>query len=171
MSSDNAIVYLGLGSNLGDRSQALQDALDRIAMLPDTRLLRCSSIYETEPWGDEQQESFLNCVLEISTGRAPLQLLDDLKQIERAIGRMPERKYGPRIIDIDILLYEKEIVQLEHLRIPHPLMTDRRFVMVPLSELTSTTLHPQIGNTISELADICTDHGTVCITNVRLHLS
>ncbi len=172
MNDDNTyIVHLGLGSNIGDRSRALQYALDRIALLPDTKVLRCSGIYETDPWGDDQQERFLNCVLEVRTRLQPGPLLGDLKAVEIELGRVPGRKNGPRIIDIDILLYERRIVKLDQLRIPHPCLTSRRFVLVPLRELIESTRHPETGSTIGELTDVCPDTGTVRLTNVHLNLS
>ena len=172
MNDDNTYtVYLGLGSNMGNRSQALQRAADSIALLPATRLLRCSGIYETEPWGDEAQEPFLNCVVEIRTQRQPEQLLEDVKAIEIELGRMPSRKYGPRSIDIDILLYEGRTIALDHLHIPHPLMTARRFVLVPLNDLTDSACHPEDQRTISELINVCADPGMVSLTNIHLHLS
>jgi 2-amino-4-hydroxy-6-hydroxymethyldihydropteridine diphosphokinase len=167
----SATVYLGLGSNVGDRVRALQGAVDSIALLPDTALLRSSRIYETDPWGEADQNRFLNCVIEIETRRSPEQLLDDVKAIEQALGRRPSRVNGPRAIDIDILLYEGHVVALQHLSIPHPLMTERRFVLTPLKELSESICHPLTGCTIGELADICMDTGAVFDTDIHLHLS
>jgi 2-amino-4-hydroxy-6-hydroxymethyldihydropteridine diphosphokinase len=163
-------VYLGLGSNLGDRATMLQSAVDLIAAVEHTTPLRCSAVYETSPWGEYQQPGFLNCVLEAVTTLEAATLFEQLKDIERKLGRVPGPKNGPRIIDIDILLYGKRIVDLDQLRIPHPMMEHRNFVLIPLRELAPGLKHPVSGDTISDLALRCRDSGTVTQTEIRPHL-
>jgi 2-amino-4-hydroxy-6-hydroxymethyldihydropteridine diphosphokinase len=163
-------IYLGLGSNLGDRAAMLQRAVDHIANMVVTMPLRCSPVYETSPWGEPGQPGFLNCVLEAVTTLEAAVLFEHLKNIEQALGRLPGPKNGPRIIDIDILLYGERIVESDHLRIPHPMMEQRNFVLIPLRDLAPSLKHPVCGDTISDLALRCLDSGTVTPTDIRPHL-
>ena len=142
-------IYLGLGSNLGDRPANLAAA--EAALGPAVQLLRTSSTYETEPWGYSDQPAFLNQVVQAETGLAPLDLLTYLKQIETSLGRQPSFHYGPRLIDLDILLYGDQVIDLPSLSIPHPHLAERAFVLVPLAELAPTLRHPLSGKTITEL--------------------
>jgi len=142
-------IYLGLGSNLGDRPANLAAA--EAALGPAVQLLRTSSTYETEPWGYSDQPAFLNQVVQAETGLAPLDLLAYLKQIETSLGRQPSFHYGPRLIDLDILLYGDQVIDLPGLSIPHPHLAERAFVLVPLAELAPTLRHPLSGKTITEL--------------------
>jgi len=144
------IVYLGLGSNLGERQANLNAA---IAALPAAvKALRASSVYETEPWGYRDQPPFLNQVVEGDTGLAPLDLLAHLKRIEAALGRQPSFRYGPRLIDLDILLYGDQVIELPGLTIPHPRLEERAFVLAPLAEIAPELRHPVTGMTMRELA-------------------
>jgi len=128
--------YLGLGSNLGDRQANLWQALGRMACHPLIRINRVSSLYQTTPWGGPPgQELFLNAVIGISTRLEPLQLLTFTQEVERDLGRRRQERWGPRPIDIDILLYQGTKIQTEELVIPHPRMWERDFVMVPLTEI------------------------------------
>jgi 2-amino-4-hydroxy-6-hydroxymethyldihydropteridine diphosphokinase len=161
-------VYLGLGSNLGDRQAFLQEALGHIGRLPGTRLLRSSSIYETDPWGETDQGRFYNAVVEIETSLQPEALLTAVKDIEAGMGRESTRRNGPRIIDIDILLYGSEIMTFERLDIPHPGLADRQFVLTPLRELAGGMQHPVSLQTIDEMARHCPDTGNVRKTDVHL---
>jgi 2-amino-4-hydroxy-6-hydroxymethyldihydropteridine diphosphokinase len=144
------IVYLGFGTNLGHRTDNLQNAA--AALPPAVRVLRASSIYETEPWGYHGQPAFLNQVIEAETNLQPLDLLAHLKQIEADLGRQPSFRYGPRLIDLDILFYGDQVIDLSGLTIPHPHIAERAFVLAPLAELAPTLRHPLTGKTILELA-------------------
>src|ERR1700674_2460450 len=128
--SDSTLIYLSLGSNLGDRAANLEGA---IAALPDAgvRVLRRSSIYETEPVDFLEQPWFLNCVVEAETSLAPRELLEKLQSIERKLGSRKEIPRGPRIVDLDILLYDTAAIHADGLEIPHPRLAERRFVLVP----------------------------------------
>jgi 2-amino-4-hydroxy-6-hydroxymethyldihydropteridine diphosphokinase len=144
-------VYIGIGSNLGNKRENYLEALDRIAKLPKTRILKESSVYESEPHGDSK-EWFINGVIQIETDFKPEALLNKFKNIERAMGRKKVRKkWGARIIDLDILLYDSLIMSKKTLKIPHAEMQNRKFVLVPLSELAPQIVHPVLGATISEL--------------------
>ncbi len=127
--------WLGLGTNMGDRYAAMQTALLHISSLPDTSIIKQSDIIETEPWGVTDQPAFLNMVVEIETSLVPLDLLHNLLQIEEKMGRVRTIKWGPRIIDIDILIYENLIINTPELTLPHPYMRDRPFVMIPLRQI------------------------------------
>jgi len=128
-------VFLGLGSNLGDREALLRRALARVASLPGTEVLRVSAIRETEPWGVTDQPAFLNAAAEIRTELEPQSLLTALKQIEREVGRTPTFRWGPREIDVDLLLYGARRVEIERLTLPHPHILEREFVREPLAEI------------------------------------
>jgi 2-amino-4-hydroxy-6-hydroxymethyldihydropteridine diphosphokinase len=128
------VAYLGLGSNLGDRAANLRDAIQRLASA-ECRVTRESSVYETEPRDVPDQPWFLNQVIEIETALFPMQLLARVQRIEREMGRKPVIAKGPRLIDIDILLFSSATVSTPDLEIPHPRMWQRRFVLEPLAEL------------------------------------
>jgi 2-amino-4-hydroxy-6-hydroxymethyldihydropteridine diphosphokinase len=144
-------VYLSLGSNLGDRELMLQSALDRLNAA-DLRILRVSSVYETEPVGFKEQRFFLNLVAECETDLFPLMLLGRIQKVELLLGRKRTgAPNGPRCIDIDILLYGRVTVHSSRLDIPHPRMHERRFVLGPLVELAPDLRHPTLGRTMREL--------------------
>jgi 2-amino-4-hydroxy-6-hydroxymethyldihydropteridine diphosphokinase len=157
---DGKLIYLSLGSNLGDRAANLDRA---IAALPEAgvRMLRRSSLYETEPVDFLAQPWFLNCVVEAETSLMPRQLLHALQGIERAFGSSKLVARGPRIIDLDILFYGASVICTEEMEIPHPRMDQRRFVLVPLAELAPGLRHPVIGATIAELIAGAQDNSTV----------
>ncbi len=147
MDETEIAVYLSLGSNIEPRLDYLHDAISR---LRDTlRDLRVSSIYETEPWGFTDQGRFLNLVLEGKTSLTPLDLLKQVKQIENDIGRKTTFRYGPREIDIDILLYGDQILQTQLLVIPHPRLFERAFVLIPLYELSPELIIPGSGQSVA----------------------
>jgi 2-amino-4-hydroxy-6-hydroxymethyldihydropteridine diphosphokinase len=144
-------VYLALGTNLGDRLENLRRAL---AELPaGVRVLRASPVYETLPWGITDQPLFLNMVVEAQTTLAPLALLHELKTLERRLGRREGVRYGPRLIDLDILIYGNRVVESPELVIPHPRMAERAFVLVPLCDLAAEGRHPVLEVTFGALRD------------------
>ena len=137
-------VFIGIGSNLGERRANIREARKRVSEPPKTRLVKESSLYESEPLGDSK-DWYVNGVIEIETKFKPDMLLDKFKNIERAMGRKKVKKrWGARIIDLDILLYDAQVVKKKKLRIPHPEMANRKFVLVPLSEIA-----PQVRNVTS----------------------
>ena len=150
------ISYILTGGNLGDRHTNLSRAADLLDNRAG-RILRRSSLYETAAWGIESQPDFLNQVLEIETALAPETLLALLLEIEREMGRIRGEKFGPRMIDLDILLYGELIMNTPDLEIPHPRMAERRFVLMPLSELIGDRLHPVTGRSIRDMLLDCTD--------------
>jgi 2-amino-4-hydroxy-6-hydroxymethyldihydropteridine diphosphokinase len=141
-------VYVGLGSNLGDREASIRAALGALAELPDTALIRASSLYDTEPMGEIDQPDFLNAVAELDTGLAPRQLMWNLLLIEKRLGRVRTSRWGPRIIDLDLLLAEDQVIDEPDLQLPHPELTRRSFVLVPLVELDPMLRHPLTGETL-----------------------
>ena len=128
------IYYIGLGSNLGEREKILRRAIERVKKIPAVKLLRVSSFYETEPWGVTNQPKFLNAAIKISTELEPLNLLDELQRIELELGRIRRERWGARTIDLDILLADREI-SCERLTVPHKLLSERDFALVPLKEI------------------------------------
>jgi 2-amino-4-hydroxy-6-hydroxymethyldihydropteridine diphosphokinase len=144
------LVYIALGSNLGDRAENLRLAREQIDG-PDVRLLRASSIYETSPRDVEDQPWFLNQVIECETDLFPRQLLARLQKIERGMGRKRTIAKGPREIDLDILLFGNAVVKAPELEVPHPRMADRRFVLEPLAELVPDKKHPGTRRTLREM--------------------
>jgi 2-amino-4-hydroxy-6-hydroxymethyldihydropteridine diphosphokinase len=150
--------FIGIGTNLGDRAANYRQAIQRIAALPDTRIVRQSSIYETEPLGD-LKGSFLNGVIEVETDLAADAVMRRLLTIERVMGRRraPARKGAgpakpkPRTIDLDLLFFNKEVVDTPTLTVPHPRLHERRFVLAPMVELAPALIHPKFNKTMSEL--------------------
>ncbi|MDN3513355.1 MAG: 2-amino-4-hydroxy-6-hydroxymethyldihydropteridine diphosphokinase [Candidatus Brocadia sp.] len=144
-------VYIGLGSNMGDRSKYLLSAYDHITAIKGIQPLRLSRFYETAPVGGPPQPMFLNAVLGVKTNLSPHQLIGRFQHIETLMGRVRTVKWGPRTIDIDILLYGDEIVDDDQLKIPHPLMHTRLFVLEPLVEIAPNRVHPVLKKTILQL--------------------
>ena len=143
--------FIGLGSNLGDREANLRQALEYLAQSPETTVVRASSLYDTEPVGVEDQPHFLNAVAQIDTQLTPRQLLWNLMLVERRLGRVRAQRWGPRTIDLDLLLYEDEVLQEEDLELPHPELAKRSFVLVPLVELEPLLPHPVTRETMLSL--------------------
>ena len=154
-------VFLGLGSNLGARQDFLNSAAVEIARLPGGRLMWCSSVYETEPYGNTAQGKFLNAAAEIETPLDPPALMGEVKRIEKALGRTVSGRWGPREIDIDILLYDGLVHSGDGLEVPHPGLERRKFVLVPLREIAPDLIHPVNGMTVSEMAAACRDDSRV----------
>ncbi|MFH0887501.1 MAG: 2-amino-4-hydroxy-6-hydroxymethyldihydropteridine diphosphokinase [bacterium] len=149
------VAYLGLGSNVGDREEYIQQALYLLEKAPGTQVTKVSSIYETEPEGDSEQPMFLNAACRIKTTLSPRGLMEELTSIEDTLGRDRAVEWGPRTIDVDILLYEDLIIAEEDLQVPHPLMHERAFVLSPLSEIAPEVAHPALELTIEQLYEDC----------------
>ena len=144
--------YIALGSNLGDRELNLLTAIDEISRLPDSRISVVSPFYETSPVGVNDQPFFLNAVLRLATGLAPHDLFTHLQQIENAVfARTRTVRWGPRTIDLDLLLYGNAVINEDSLIVPHPAMTERRFVLQPLSDIAPDLAHPVSGRCVAEL--------------------
>ena len=144
-------VYLGLGSNVGNRKNNLSNAIAIIDAYQGISVLNKSGFYKTKPVGGPPQPDYVNCVLESETEHEPQKLLDELKKIELELGRKTGVRWGPRVIDIDILLYEDFIINDKYLKIPHERMHERVFVLEPLCEISPYTMHPVLNKTIYEL--------------------
>jgi len=157
-------VYIGIGSNLGDRRANALEAVQRVGALPGTRVLRASSFYESEPLGDAKTW-FVNSVIEIETEFRAEQLLKKLQAIEEAMGRkrIKGKRWGSRVIDLDILLSDQEIIAKRTLKVPHPEMHKRRFVLMPLAELAPHVIHPQLGQSVSALLAAVKDDKRVAL--------
>ena len=144
-----AEVFIGIGSNLGDRLANLNNAVGLLAQ--ECEIKQISSIFETEPEGYEPQPDFLNCVVRGETGLRPLELLDELKSIEKMMGRTASFSNAPRPIDLDILFYRDEIIKAKELEIPHPRLQDRAFVLVPMVQMAPQFTHPALHKTMQQL--------------------
>lgn len=143
--------FLGLGSNLGNRKQMLDKAVHQLTLHPAIEVITVSSYIESKPVGYTNQNCFINAVAAIKTSLTPQNLLTVVKQIEEAMGRTPSVRWGPRIIDIDILLYDKLMLAEKDLTIPHPRLLERGFVLGPLAEIAPTQIIPPTNKTASEL--------------------
>lgn len=148
--------FISTGSNLGNRFENLNLAKQFIQQSCGN-IVSASSVYETAAWGMRQQPDFYNQVLKIETYLSPHQLLNKLLSIEDRMGRVRKEKYGPRIIDLDILLFNEEVVNDEHLKIPHPHLTQRKFILIPLNEIATDFFHPVEKKSIHQLLLDCTD--------------
>lgn len=155
-----AIAYLLTGANLGDRKKQLEIAASLIQDCAGP-ITATSAFYETAPWGKTDQPAFLNQALGIRTLLSPQELLKRMLQIEQQMGRIRSEKYGPRVIDIDILLYEQLALQEKDLTIPHPALPDRRFALLPLAEIAAACWHPTMRCSIGTLLERCADTGAV----------
>ncbi len=143
------IIYIALGTNLGDRLANLRSAIESLA--PDVHIIRESTIYETPPWGYTDQPAFLNMVIEAATSLKPRALLTYLKKREDELGRIESFRYGPRQIDLDILFYDDIVLSEDDLDIPHPRFHERAFVLVPLADLAPELEHPILGQRVHSL--------------------
>jgi 2-amino-4-hydroxy-6-hydroxymethyldihydropteridine diphosphokinase len=167
MPGNNA--YLSLGSNMRDSLSFLRRA---VLMLEETAgsVREISSVYQTEPWGEREQEKFLNIALRIETDMEPRELLNAVSSIEEHLGRVRDRKWGPRLIDIDILFYNDLILRTADLIIPHPLLQERNFVLVPLHEICPTLVHPVLSKDIAQLLSLSSDQSEVILTSKKIGL-
>jgi 2-amino-4-hydroxy-6-hydroxymethyldihydropteridine diphosphokinase len=152
-----SIIYLALGSNLGDRSDNLQAAI--AALPPAVRVLELSPVYETPPWGLTDQPAFLNMALKGETTLAPVELINYLKLLETKLGRQPAVRWGPRRIDMDILFYADLVLETPELILPHPRLHERAFVLVPLADLAPDLVHPVFGKPVRDLLSVLDSTG------------
>lgn len=144
-------VFLSIGSNIGDRLKNCKDAIENLADSKEITIIKKSSFYETEPWGDIEQNWFINCVVEIKTELDARNLLALLLTIEKRLGRNRVKKGGPRAIDMDILFFNGEIIKTDNLVVPHPFLHKRRFVLMPLNEVAPEFIHPVLKKTAADL--------------------
>lgn len=144
-------VYLSLGSNMGNKKENLENAILNISQISDTFVTKKSAIIETKPFGYKEQDDFLNTCIELKTLLFPNELLKELLEIENKMGRERKIKWGPRIIDLDIIFYNKEVIEEENLVVPHPYMEYREFVLKPLEEINPHFVHPLLNKRVSSL--------------------
>lgn len=161
-------VFIGLGSNIGDRALSLRRAAEGLADVPETEVVQHSSVYETDPYGRRDQPRFLNAVSQIETALLPPALLEALKHLETSLGRTKSERWGPREIDLDILLYDGLVYADNAVQVPHADLGQRKFVLFPLLEIAPDLIHPQNGMTVSELVAACPDKSRVVKTSYRL---
>jgi len=152
-----SIVYISLGSNLGNRVGNIKKAIESLRVRKDIKIKKESSIYETEPVGGPSQGFFLNQVIEIETSFSPRDLVKFLKETEKKLGRKKEVRWEPRLIDLDILLFDNLILKEADLEIPHPRLSERKFVLKPLAEITPQLLHPVFKKKIKDLMETLED--------------
>ncbi|HYO07509.1 MAG TPA: 2-amino-4-hydroxy-6-hydroxymethyldihydropteridine diphosphokinase [Tepidisphaeraceae bacterium] len=144
--------YLALGSNLGDRHENIASAIARLREAPDIKVMKVSSLLENAAVGGPAgSPAFVNAAAEVETSLSPQALLERLLEIEREMGRVRRERWGPRVIDLDILLYGDHVIDQPHLRVPHPLMHERRFVLAPLAEIAPDAVHPIFKRTMTDL--------------------
>jgi 2-amino-4-hydroxy-6-hydroxymethyldihydropteridine diphosphokinase len=153
------VAYIGIGSNLGDKSRNCRQALEHIGRMPGARLKQWSRWFLTRPVGVEGQEWYLNGVASLEAGISGHELLARLLAIESILGRVRTEKWGPRIIDLDLLLFGEEIIQSKDLQVPHPRMHVRRFVLVPMVELAPWVVHPVLRQTMKALLESMAEDG------------
>ena len=155
------VVFLGVGTNLGDREKNLKEALAGIGKYIG-RIICSSSVYETEPWGFHAEQQFLNIAAKVETELIPSEILKAILILETRLGRVrSENQYSSRTIDIDILFYGDEIINSEELKVPHPLLDKRKFVLVPLCEIEPELVHPGLKTSVKSLLEQCEDKSKV----------
>jgi 2-amino-4-hydroxy-6-hydroxymethyldihydropteridine diphosphokinase len=146
-------VYIGLGTNSGEREKNIERSLQRLKGSPEIDLFSVSPLYDTEPYGEKEQPRFLNGVVKIETTLSPKELLGELKKIEREMGRKKRTRWAPRVIDLDILFYDGIVYKDEEVEIPHPDLHNRWFVLKPMNDLAPTLVHPIIKKTVRQLLE------------------
>ncbi len=156
---DTVTAYLLLGSNVGDRLRYLHEGLTHLGR--HMQVVRCSAVYETEPWGNRDQPPFYNMAVSVQTHLSPNALLHCVKSIEQQVGRSQHASYQPRELDIDILLYGQQHICQPQLQIPHPLLQHRRFALAPLNEIASQFMHPLLRQSVGQLLTHCIDSRSV----------
>jgi 2-amino-4-hydroxy-6-hydroxymethyldihydropteridine diphosphokinase len=156
--------FIGVGSNLGDRKANIAEAIQRTSELPDTRIVRKSSLYESEPHGNAKTW-FVNAVVEVETEYTAAELLKKLKAIEESMGRkrVKGKRWGSRIIDLDVLFFDSEVVHTKNLKVPHPEIAKRKFVLLPLAEVAPQLQHPELGQTVSQILATTKDQKRVAL--------
>ena len=162
------ICFIGIGSNLDDPAERCLEAIRRLSSVSGIKVLRRSSLYRTEPVGFAEQDWFVNVVVEIRTALTPHELLKILKEVEDDMGRIKGPRWGPRVIDLDILLYGQDVIQNEDLTVPHPMLHKRRFVLEPFCEIASYVIHPAFGISIRGLIDRSDDQSRVYLNEAHL---
>lgn len=166
-----AIVYLSLGSNLGDRVGYIQQATSLLGANPDINIVATSSFYESEPWQMDSEKWFVNAIVQISTTLLPEELLDECKRIEVLLGRKDDSRvtgYTDRQIDIDIIFYDKSMIKTDRLTIPHPLFHHRAFMLVPMLEIAEDFVHPVFNKTVEQLYDDLENPESVYLYGTRI---
>jgi len=151
--------YISLGSNIGDRESFLKEAIQLLQEKAEIRVTNLSSIYETDPVGLKDQPNFLNMVVEVETSLNPEQLLAECLFVENQLGRVRLIRWGPRSVDLDLILFNQEIIHLDHLIVPHPRAHERAFVLMPLAEINPDIKFPTIGKSVSELLENMQNEG------------
>ena len=162
-------VFVALGSNIGDRLGFLQKAMDALGRSPGFEVRSVSSVYETEPVGKKDQPQFLNAAVELNTPKSPEDVLADLKQIERTVGRTPSERWGPREIDLDLIYVQNLVIDGPELKLPHPEVADRRFVLTPLAEIAPEFVDPLRNRSVLELLLGCPDPNSVIKISSTIH--
>lgn len=159
-------VYLSLGSNIGDRAKNCLKAIETLGKIEGTEILSQSSLYETDPVGYEDQAPFINMAVKIRTTMNARDLLSHIKSIETSLGRIKTFKWGPRVIDMDILFFDDEIISEQGLNVPHPAMAERAFVLLPLAEIGKNKIDPVKGITVAQMVkEVPSKEGVRRITN------
>ena len=161
------ICFIGIGSNLDNPAERCLEAVRRLSSVSGIKVLRRSSLYRTEPVGFTEQDWFVNTVVEMRTALTPRELLNALQMVEDCMGRVRGTKWGPRVIDLDILLYGQDVIHDDDLIVPHPLLHKRRFVLEPLCEVASYAIHPAFGVSVRGLMDRLDDESSVYLDRVN----
>lgn len=158
-----SVAYIGIGSNLGDRLSFFKRAIELLAVSPDIKVEIVSSLYETQPIGFKDQPLFLNAVIKLSTELSPKELFSLMQSVEKNLGRERRERWGPRTIDLDLLLYDDIVLMDQGLTVPHPRLTERMFVLVPLSEIAPDLVHPVLKMRVAEILACGSFEGSVTL--------